>query len=188
MKNQTISYYPQGVFLKKGIDNPPTKYLSFLEFIKLHTCKELKKQADFIKTLEYGSWEYKNAKKRLPCVLLNKFSYNLTEGFLQETPYKPFDVDLKDNCKETIAKFKQEIKKIACLVVDSPSGGLKFFIKTNFNTSNNKEYRYKYDSIVEYLERKYDIILDKMQGNIKQPYFISYNETLEFNNVNFYTN
>ena len=182
---KTISYYPEGVFLKKGIDNPPEKYLSFTDFIALHTSTVLKQKIEHIRKLEYGSYQYKNAKKRLPCVLLNKFAYNLTEGFIEETPYKPFDVDLKDNCKNAIKKFKKEIKKVACFVVDSPSGGLKFFLKTTFNTNNNKDYRAKYDRIVEYLENKYQIVLDKMQGNIKQPYFISYNNNTEFKDLNF---
>jgi hypothetical protein len=181
----TISYYPNGVFLKKGADNFPASYLDFESFVNLHSSKELKSQLDYIKTCEYGSWQYKNAKKKLPVALLNKFAYNLTEGFIEETPYKPFDVDLKDNTKESIKAFKKKIKDIACFVADSPSGGLKFFLKINFNTSNNIEYRKKYDSIVNYLEAKYNIVLDKMQGNIKQPYFISYQNKTYFNDKSF---
>ena len=181
----TISYYPDGVFLKKGADNPPTKYLDFQSFVNLHSSKKLKDQLDYIKTCKYGSWEYKNAKKKLPVALLNKFAYNLTEGFLQETSYKPFDVDLKDNSIENIKAFKEQIKDLACFVADSPSGGLKFFLKINFNTSDKKEYRKKYDSIVHYLEAKYNIVLDKMQGNIKQPYFISYQDKTFYSEKNF---
>jgi hypothetical protein len=176
----TISYYPEGVFLKKGADNPPEEYLDFQSFVNLHNSKELKSQLDYIKTCAYGSWQYKNAKKKLPVALLNKFEYNLTEGFIKETPYKPFDVDLKDNTKKNIKAFKEKIKKIACFVADSPSGGLKFFLKINFNTSNKYEYRYKYDLIIDFLEKKYNIVLDKMQGNIKQPYFISYQPKIEY--------
>ena len=176
----SISYYPQGVFLKKGIDNPPSSYLTFKEFTELHSSSNLKTQIESIRALQYGSWQYKNAKKRLPCVLMNKFAYNLTEAFQKETSFKPFDVDLKDNSISKVLRFKKAIKEFACFVVESHSGGIKFFLKINFNTKDKKEYRRKYDLIVDHLENKFDIVLDKMQGNIKQPYFLTYQKDAQF--------
>lgn len=170
-----ISYYPNGIMLKKGINNPPSEYLTFEELIEKMKSKELKKQIDDIRQFAYKSWEYNNAKRKLPVALFNKFQYNLNEGILKENPIKPFDVDLTDNSAKEIRKFKDKIKKDALFVIDSPSGkGLKFFIKRNFNTLDPALYLEKYKKLCKKIERKHNINLDYAQGRIKQPFFLTY--------------
>ncbi len=170
-----MSYYPEGIMLKKGAYNYPEKYIDFDEFISLMESNELKEQIDKLRTYEYKSWNYNNAKRRLPVVLFNKFSCNLNTGFLEENPIKPFDVDLTDNTEEEIKIFEKEIEKRAIKVIKSPSGnGLKFFLKKVFGTSDPQEYVDMYNDLCKEIEREYNIILDYAQGRIKQPFFLTY--------------
>ena len=161
--------------LKKGINNPPTEYITFEELIEKMKSKELKEQINKVRQYEYKSCNYNNAKKRLPVALFNKFEYNLNEGILKENPIKPFDVDLTDNSIKEIRKFKNKIKKEALFVIASPSGkGLKFFIKRKFNTLDPALYLEKYKRICKKIEKKHNINLDYAQGRIKQPFFLTY--------------
>ena len=170
-----ISYYPKGIMLKKGGDNPPTSYITFEELIKKMKSKELKEQIKGVRKFEYKSWGYNNAKKRLPAALFNKFKYNLNEGIIKENPIKPFDVDLTDNTETEIKRFKNEIKDKALFVMDSPSGkGLKFFIERAFNTLDPAIYIEKYKSMCKEIENEFNINLDYAQGRIKQPFFLTY--------------
>ena len=79
-----MSYYPEGIMLKKGAYNYPEKYINFDEFISLMESPELKEQIDKLRTYKYKSWDYNNAKRRLPVVLFNKFSCNLNTGFIEK--------------------------------------------------------------------------------------------------------
>ena len=170
-----ISYYPDGIMLKKGRFNYPSKYLSFNELLNIMKSESLNKQIKNLRKKEYKSLEYKNAKKRLPVVLFNQFEYNLNEGILNENEIKPFDVDFSDNTKKEIETFRTEIKKRAFFIMDSPSGkGLKFFIKKMFNTIDPKEYFNKYKNICKDIENEFNIVLDYAQGRIKQPFFLTY--------------
>ena len=170
-----ISYYPCGIMLKKGRDNPPAEYLTFEDLIEKMKSKALKKQIEDIRFFAYKSWEYNNAKKRLPVALFNKFKYNLNEGILKENPIKPFDVDLSDNSEMEIKEFKGKIKDKALFVMDSPSGkGLKFFIERAFNTLDPAIYLEKYKRMCNEIEKEFNINLDYAQGRIKQPFFLTY--------------
>lgn len=170
-----ISYYSEGIMLKKGINNFPTSYINFDELLKLMTSKELKNKIDNIRSFKYKSWEYNNAKKRLPVVFFNKFSCNLNTGFLEENLIKPFDVDLSDNNIKEIKRFEKEIKVDSIKVIKSPSGkGLKFFMKKKFNTSDPAVYYEKYKKVCKKIESNYKIKLDYCQGRIKQPFFLTY--------------
>ena len=170
-----ISYYPCGIMLKKGRDNPPAEYLTFEDLIEKMKSKALKKQIEDIRIFAYKSWEYNNAKKRLPVALFNKFKYNLNEGILKENPIKPFDVDLSDNSEMEIKEFKGKIKDKALFVMDSPSGkGLKFFIERAFNTLDPVIYLEKYKRMCNEIEKEFNINLDYAQGRIKQPFFLTY--------------
>lgn len=175
MQNEKlISYYPNGIMLKKGCDNPPKSYLTFEQLIKKMKSKELKKQINDVKKHPYKSWGYNNAKKRLPVALFNKFKYNLNEGIIKENPIKPFDVDLTDNTQEEIKRFKKQITNRALFVMDSPSGGVKFFIRRAFNTLNPALYLEKYKRMCKQIEKEFNINLDYAQGRIKQPFFLTY--------------
>ena len=174
MKN-LISYYPNGIMLKKGKDNPPDKYITFNELIEKMKSKKLQEQINEVRKYEYKSWNYNNAKKRLPVALFNKFKYNLNEAILKENPIKPFDVDFSDNTENEIKDFKNKIKKRALFVMDSPSGkGLKFFIKRVFNTLDPSLYLEKYKRMCNEIEKEFNINLDYAQGRIKQPFFLTY--------------
>tara|TARA_R100000654_G_scaffold12360_1_gene26970 strand:+ start:515 stop:1045 length:531 start_codon:yes stop_codon:yes gene_type:complete len=174
MKN-LISYYPQGIMLKKGIVNYPDRYINFSDLIKIMKSNELKLKIDNLRKFEYKSYQYNFHKKRLPVVLFNKFKYNLNDGILEENIIKPFDVDLSDNTKSQIQLFKKQIKKESIYVIDSPSGkGIKFFIKKLFNTLNPVIYYEKYKELCGEYEEKYNIKLDYAQGRIKQPFFLTY--------------
>ena len=170
-----LSYYPNGIMLKKGFENFPEKYISFDNLISIMESDKLKEQIDELRTYEYKSWQYNNAKKRLPVVLFNKFSCNLNTGILEENPIKPFDVDLTDNTQEEINAFEIAIKKRAIKVIKSPSGkGLKFFIKKVFGTLNPQEYIEHYKTICKEIEKEFSIVLDYAQGRIKQPFFLTH--------------
>tara|TARA_R110001606_G_scaffold394874_1_gene566191 strand:- start:331 stop:882 length:552 start_codon:yes stop_codon:yes gene_type:complete len=174
-KMNLMSYYPEGIMLKKGAYNYPEKYIDFDEFILLMESDKLKEQIDKLRTYEYKSWNYNNAKRRLPVVLFNKFSCNLNTGFIEENPIKPFDVDLTDNTEEEIKIFEKEIEKKAIKVIKSPGGkGLKFFLKKVFGTSDPQEYIDIYNDLCKEIENEYNIILDYTQGRIKQPFFLTY--------------
>ena len=166
-----ISYYSEGVMLKKGANNYPNKYINFDELIDLMKSKELKDKINNVRN------QYINAKKRLPVALFNKFEYNLNTGFIKENPIKPFDVDLSDNTKKEIKRFENDIKKDCLKVIKSPSGkGLKFFKRYNFKTNDPAEYIEKYKRICRGIEKKYNIKLDYSQGRIKQPFFLTHIE------------
>ena len=170
-----ISYYPNGIMLKKGKDNPPSAYLTFEQLISKMKSKKLKEQIKDVRKFEYKSWGYNNAKKRLPVALFNKFKYNLNEAILKENPIKPFDVDLTDNSEGEIKEFKSKIKDKALFVMDSPSGkGLKFFIERAFNTLDPVIYLEKYKRMCNEIEKEFNINLDYAQGRIKQPFFLTY--------------
>tara|TARA_R100001443_G_scaffold85452_1_gene92007 strand:+ start:874 stop:1404 length:531 start_codon:yes stop_codon:yes gene_type:complete len=170
-----ISYYPNGIMLKKGINNYPEKYIDFNDLIKIMKSDNLKIQINNLRKFEYKSCDYNYYKKRLPVVLFNKFKYNLNDGILQENFIKPFDVDFIDNSKLQIKIFKEQIKKESIFVIDSPSGkGIKFFIKKLFNTLDPYLYYEKYKELCRLYEKKYNIRLDYAQGRIKQPFFLTY--------------
>jgi hypothetical protein len=170
-----ISYYPNGIMLKKGINNYPKKYIDFNDLIKIMKSDNLKIQINNLRKFEYKSYDYNYYKKRLPVVLFNKFKYNLNDGILQENFIKPFDVDFIDNSKLEIKIFKEQIKKESIFVIDSPSGkGIKFFIKKLFNTLDPYLYYEKYKELCRLYEKKYNITLDYAQGRIKQPFFLTY--------------
>jgi|TARA_R110002020_G_scaffold319664_2_gene535577 hypothetical protein len=170
-----ISYYPDGIMLKKGINNYPEKYIDFNDLIKIMKSDNLKIQINNLRKFEYKSYDYNYYKKRLPVVLFNKFKYNLNDGILQENPIKPFDVDFIDNSKSEIKIFKEQIKKESIFVIDSPSGkGIKFFIKKLFNTLDPYLYYEKYKDLCREYEQKFNINLDYAQGRIKQPFFLTY--------------
>ena len=161
--------------LKRGGDNKPASYLTFEDLIKKMKSKQLQKQIAEVRSFEYKSWGYNNAKKRLPVALFNKFEYNLNDGIIQENPIKPFDVDLSDNTETEIKRFKTEIKDKALFVMDSPSGkGLKFFIERAFNTLDPAIYLEKYKRMCNEIEKEFNINLDYAQGRIKQPFFLTY--------------
>ena len=170
-----ISYYPDGIMLKKGINNYPEKYIDFNDLIKIMKSDNLKIQINNLRKFEYKSYDYNYYKKRLPVVLFNKFKYNLNDGILQENYIKPFDVDFIDNSKSEIKIFKEQIKKESIFVIDSPSGkGIKFFIKKLFNTLDPYLYYEKYKDLCREYEQKFNINLDYAQGRIKQPFFLTY--------------
>ena len=170
-----ISYYPEGIMLKKGINNYPEKYIDFNDLIKIMKSDNSKIQINNLRKFEYKSYDYNYHKKRLPVVLFNKFKYNLNDGIIQENPIKPFDVDFIDNTKLEIKIFKEQIKKESIFVIDSPSGkGIKFFIKKLFNTLDPYLYYEKYKELCRLYEKKYNITLDYAQGRIKQPFFLTY--------------
>jgi hypothetical protein len=174
MKNY-ISYYPQGIMLKKGGVNYPEKYINFDDLISLMESNQLKNKIDNLRNLKYKSWEYNYQKKKLPVVLFNKFSCNLNTGFVEENPIKPFDVDLTDNTEEEIERFEKEIQKESIKVIKSPSGkGIKFFIKRFFGTSDPAEYIKIYTEMCKEIESRFNITLDYAQGRIKQPFFLTY--------------
>jgi hypothetical protein len=170
-----ISYYPEGIMLKKGINNYPEKYIDFNDLIKIMKSDNLKIQINNLRKFEYKSYDYNYYKKRLPVVLFNKFEYNLNQGIIKENIIKPFDVDLSDNTEEQIKIFKEKIKKESVYVIDSPSGkGIKFFIKKLFNTLDPYLYYEKYKNLCREYEQKFNISLDYAQGRIKQPFFLTY--------------
>tara|TARA_Y100001973_G_C5196332_1_gene334508 strand:- start:2487 stop:3017 length:531 start_codon:yes stop_codon:yes gene_type:complete len=170
-----ISYYPEGIMLKKGINNYPEKYIDFTDLIKIMKSDNLKIQINNLRKFEYKSYDYNYYKKRLPVVLFNKFEYNLNQGIIKENIIKPFDVDLSDNTEEQIKIFKEKIKKESVYVIDSPSGkGIKFFIKKLFNTLDPYLYYEKYKNLCREYEQKFNISLDYAQGRIKQPFFLTY--------------
>lgn len=170
-----ISYYPNGIMLKKGINNYPAKYIDFNELINIMQSDNLKTQINNLRNYKYKSDDYNYYKRRLPVVLFNKFKYNLNEGILKENIVKPFDVDFTDNTKTEIKLFKKQIKKECLFVIDSPSGkGIKFFIKKLFNTLDPYIYYEKYKEICRQYELKFNIKLDYAQGRIKQPFFLTY--------------
>ena len=161
--------------LKKGGVNFPEKYICFEDFISLMESDKLKNQINDLRTFVYKSYNYNNAKKKLPVVLFNKFSCNLNTGFIEENPIKPFDVDLTDNSEDEINLFENEICKEAIKVIKSPSGkGLKFFIKSMFGTSDPQDYMEKYKEMCIEIESRFNISLDYAQGRIKQPFFLTY--------------
>jgi hypothetical protein len=172
---ELLSYYPEGIMMKKGINNFPEKYICFDELISIMESDNLKDKINELRKYEYKSWQYNNAKKRLPVVLFNKFSCNLNTGILEENPIKPFDVDLSDNSQEEINAFEIAIKKRAIKVIKSPGGnGLKFFMKSIFGTLDPQEYIEQYKELCQEIEKEFNIILDYAQGRIKQPFFLTY--------------
>tara|TARA_R100000656_G_scaffold92221_1_gene66915 strand:+ start:4667 stop:5197 length:531 start_codon:yes stop_codon:yes gene_type:complete len=173
--NKLISFYPDGIMLKKGLNNYPGEYLTFDELIAKMKSIELKRKIERIRSFEYKSWQYNSAKKRLPVALFNKFKYNLNSGIIKENPIKPFDVDFSNNTATQIEQFRKKIKDFALFVIDSPSGkGIKFFLKREFNTLEPELYLEKYKKICKEIELKYNINLDYSQGRIKQPFFLTY--------------
>ena len=171
---ELISYYPNGVFLKKGLYNKPQQYLSFESLLDKMKSPKLKEQIEEVRKCKYKSWDYNNAKKKLPVVLFNKFAYNLNTGIIAENPIKPFDVDFSDNTGDEIKRFKNAIKNNVIFIMESPSGkGLKFFQKMMFNTLDPQEYIEKYKAVCKKIEKDFNIILDYAQGRIKQPFFLT---------------
>lgn len=169
-----LSYYPSGIMHRIGVNMIPKEYISFADLIALHQSDKLFKRTNKIKAKGYGTEEYKRAKMRLPVVLFNKFAFNTNDGFIEENPIKPFDVDLSSNTPERIERFRREIAGEALCVIGSVGGGVKFFLNIMFDTSCPREYIRKYNAVCDRIAQGYDIVLDKAQGRIKQPYFISY--------------
>ena len=108
-----MSYYPEGIMLKKGAYNYPEKYIDFDEFISLMESDELKEQIDKLRTYEYKSSNYNNAKRRLPVVLFNKFKMSSAWSFISLT--SSFLVNL---CS-SIPAFSQSPKAIIVAVKSS---------------------------------------------------------------------
>lgn len=182
LNQQLISFYPHGVFTKKGQDNYPEKYISFLDLIKYHQSEKMRLKKTRINNYEYGSPGYNYLKKRLPCVLFNKFSYNLNIGFLEENEIKPFDVDIKDNLSLNFERARKAISNIAIAVVSSTSKkGFKFFLHAPFNTQDSYEWVDKYKKLAIQIENEFNIKLDYAQGRIKQPFFISWQKDIFIN-------
>ena len=87
-----ISYYPDGIMLKKGINNYPEKYIDFNDLIKIMKSDNLKIQINNLRKFEYKSYDYNYYKKRLPVVLFNKLNGGQSIATLAKGPLQ-FDYD-----------------------------------------------------------------------------------------------
>jgi hypothetical protein len=110
-----------------------------------------------------------------------------TNGIVQ------FDVDAKDNIGLDFSVLRQQIQVIpeTCYLFTSPTGGLKFGIKTDFNRhidedeeSFKSRYSIAYGIVNAYLEEKitdFNIEYDKAVGNLKWSCLLTYDVDVYFN-------
>ncbi|PSJ17331.1 BT4734/BF3469 family protein [Nitrosomonas supralitoralis] len=135
----------------------------------------------------------KRLKLRLPAFFPNLlFLDGDTNSTIRPSGIIGFDIDLQDNSDDfDIVKLKQEIISIpSCFYAYiSPSGGLKFAIKTDFTDLDGEEstkprFKAAYNLTLEYLLDNIhtEFICDKSSASIMQTSFIS-NDPQAFINI-----
>lgn len=115
---------------------------------------------------------------------------------LEPTGIVQFDLDLQDNLErlllgqDNISELKAEIVKLTGLVYlfVSPSGGLKFGVKTDFERADGEAFKdmsrrfaLVYDRLSQKISSAFDVELDGSMANIKQAMFLSYDPEYFYN-------
>ncbi|MCK5296543.1 MAG: DEAD/DEAH box helicase family protein, partial [Alphaproteobacteria bacterium] len=188
--------------------NTPISYLRTIS-----SCPETKTIEEILSIIKNGSFELYNGmslkdsieeirasnkgrrkklKKGLPYFIPTVLLFD--ENILREDSIisgaVQFDVDLKDNEKINFDELKNDIIKIPEVIYafTSPSGGLKFAIKTDFQKNKNDDaetlkakYKQAYEVCKEYVSSFVNIKYDDSMKALKFPCFLSYDKEAYFN-------
>jgi len=162
----------------------PVKTYSVKELLTEGIGKDFKNLLEPIKRLEYQTPEYKQAKAKLHYFTpAGTFKIRNNKGLIKLSGLMLNDYDLQSNTSidtDLIIKKLTSDPYVLGLFC-SPSGGIKFFIKATIPDNGYTKYYQYYGQQVEYFEQKYGIRLDKSQGKLSQPCFVSYDPKYYYN-------
>ena len=127
-----------------------------------------------------------------PTVFLNN-EKNLLNDNSKATGIIQFDVDTQDNISLDFDLFRSAISglKETFYIFKSPSNGLKFAIKTDFNRHTDEDiesfkarFKIAYEKVKSYIEEatiNFNVDYDKSVGNIKWLCYLSHDKDIYFN-------
>ena len=177
-----FSYFPAGSIVESQPE--PKENLTLAEYIERVKSGVFQAYTEHVRAQEYGSDEYKTAKKVLPFITPHgTFKRKHNDGINARSGIFCLDVDPKDNPGIDFSQFANDLKNNPAVAAfhKSPGMGLSIFVSVAIDAATWENHTAEYKYIFDHFTKVYGVKFDWLQKALSQARYCCHDDNPYYN-------